>query len=252
LGDGGCVFIKNYFSHEVQQQNLHIAPDDYSGNAGDLPSLIKNCTMKTFRLLLLAFFVSFAARAQVKLAKDDLRILQARMTGLYSSREQSQEDSAYYDIALHMEPIWPESKDGYWLYVEQAMARMLEKPYRQRIYHLTRQDKYTLVSKVYELPQPLRFEGAWKNKGLLSGITIDSLIDRQGCAIYLRKDEAGNFSGSTPGKECLSSLRGATYATSEVVIYADRLISWDRGWDKEDKQVWGATKGGYRFVRITE
>lgn len=208
--------------------------------------------MKKFLFLFFASLLSWSAHAQVKLAKDDLRMLKERMTGLFSSREQSLEDSTYYDIALHMEPIWPENTDGYWFYVEQAMARLLEKPYRQRIYHLTRQDKYTLVSKVYELPQPMRFAGAWKNKSLLSAITVDSLIDRQGCAIYLRKDDAGNFSGSTPGKACLSSLRGATYASSEVIIYADRLVSWDRGWDKDDKQVWGATKGGYRFVRITE
>jgi CpeT protein len=208
--------------------------------------------MKNVLLILFAFCLACSASAQVKLAKDDLQVLQKRMTGLFSSRAQSQEDSSYYEIALHMEPIWPDNKDGYWFYVEQAMARMLDKPYRQRIYHLTRQDKYTLVSKVYELPQPMRFAGAWKNKSLLAGITVDSLIDRQGCAIYLKKDDAGNYSGSTPGKECLSSLRGATYATSEVVIYADRMISWDRGWDKENKQVWGATKGGYRFVRITE
>lgn len=225
--ESGRIFIRNYF-----ELNMHV--------------------MKNVLLFLFASSIICSASAQVKLAKDDLQVLQQRMTGLFSSRAQSLEDSSYYDIALHMEPIWPERKDGYWLYVEQAMARMLEKPYRQRIYHLTRQDKYTLVSKVFELPQPLRFAGAWKNKSLLSAITVDSLIDRQGCAIYLRKDDAGNFSGSTPGKACLSSLRGATYASSEVIIYADRLVSWDRGWDKDDKQVWGATKGGYRFVRITE
>jgi hypothetical protein len=27
------------------------------------------------------------------------------------------------------------------------------------------------------------------------------------------------------------------------------MVSWDRGFDKEGKQVWGAQKGGYRFVK---
>jgi CpeT protein len=34
-----------------------------------------------------------------------------------------------------------------------------------------------------------------------------------------------------------------------VEIFADRLASWDRGWNKEDKQVWGAEKGGYVFIK---
>ena len=36
-----------------------------------------------------------------------------------------------YAISLHMYPIWPER--GY-LYVEQALAAMQDKPYRQRVY----------------------------------------------------------------------------------------------------------------------
>ena len=57
------------------------------------------------------------------------------------------------------------------------------------------------------------------------------------------------FSGSTPGKQCLSSLRGATYATSKVTVGKKGIISWDQGWDAMDKQVWGAKKGGYDFVK---
>jgi hypothetical protein len=27
------------------------------------------------------------------------------------------------------------------------------------------------------------------------------------------------------------------------------MVSWDQGWNGEGKQVWGATKGGYIFVK---
>jgi CpeT protein len=146
-----------------------------------------------------------------------------------------------------MKQIWKNRKDGYWLYVEQAMA--LQKPYRQRIYHLYIKDDTTLVSKVYEIPQPLRFAGAHNNIDLLKTITVDSLIDRQGCGIFLHKNGDGNYVGSTPSKECLSTLRGAAYATSEVIIEKDKLLSWDRGWSAADKQMWGAVKGGYQFIK---
>lgn len=58
------------------------------------------------------------------------------MTGHFSSREQAAADSAYYDIRLHMVPIWPDRKDGHWLYVEQLMVGRT--PYRQRVYHVSR------------------------------------------------------------------------------------------------------------------
>ena len=46
------------------------------------------------------------------------------------------------------------------------------------------------------------------------------------------------------------TLRGATWASSEVVIDSNGMTSWDRGWDDEATQVWGAEKAGYRFDRL--
>lgn len=205
--------------------------------------------MKKILILSASLFISLTSICQEKVDDRDLLELKSRMQGTFTSELQAKSDSDYYNIHLHMFPIWERSEDGYWLYVEQAVASALKKPYRQRIYHLYRQDDYTLVSKVYEINAPLRFAGAHNNPDLLQGLSRDSLIDRQGCAIYLKKDKDGNFAGSTPGKECLSSLRGSAYATSEVVIHENKLVSWDRGWDKDDKQVWGAEKGGYQFIK---
>lgn len=208
--------------------------------------------MKRIFFVTAALFISLALGAQEKLTDSDLTELKNRMQGTFTSEAQSLSDTDYFNIQLKMVPIWSHQKDGYWLYVEQAVASAVKRPYRQRIYHVYQQDERTLVSKVYELHAPMRFAGAWSNPALLKDITKDSLVDRQGCAIYLQKNKDGDFAGATPGKECLSSLRGAAYATSEVVIYANKLSSWDRGWDNNDKQVWGAEKGGYEFVKQKE
>ncbi|WP_188926788.1 CpcT/CpeT family chromophore lyase [Shewanella algicola] len=29
----------------------------------------------------------------------------------------------------------------------------------------------------------------------------------------------------------------------------DKIVSWDRGFDSNDQQVWGAVKGGYEFIK---
>jgi len=60
-----------------------------------------------------------------------------------------------------------------------------------------------------------------------------------------------HFEGGTVGEGCESTLSGATYATSEVTLDASTLESWDRGYDAEGTQVWGATAGPYVFDRKT-
>ena len=51
------------------------------------------------------------------------------------------------------------------------------------------------------------------------------------------------------GNGCESNLRGAKYAASRVTLTEHLLASWDQGFDETGKQVWGAEKGGYRFVK---
>lgn len=176
--------------------------------------------------------------------------LTAWMTGSFDSRRQAEADTNYLEIHLQMARIWPERRDAVWLYVEQAAGWALDRPYRKRVYRVSARDE-GYESAVYTLPDPLRFTGASRDLELLEGITPDSLEIREGCAIHLRWDGEA-FRGSTHEKDCESSLRGARYATSEVRITADLLESWDRGFDEQDEQVWGATEGPYLFRRLQE
>ena len=182
---------------------------------------------------------------------DDLAILVNWMSGYFTSKAQSETDSSYFDIRLHMIPIWKHRSDAHWLYVEQAMADYQDKPYRQRVYKVSQIGENEFKSAVYTLEEPMRFTGVWKEENPLAGLTPDSLTLREGCSIILhREDDA--FVGSTIEKNCASELRGAAYATSEVIIREDGMVSWDRGFDAEDNQVWGAEKGGYIFKKVEE
>jgi hypothetical protein len=174
------------------------------------------------------------------------------MTGSFSSADQATEDSAFFDIRLEMSRIWPERTDGYWLYIEQAAASSLERPYRQRIYHLIEADSTTFASAVFEMTDPERFTGRYAAPETFAILTPDSLIERTGCVIFLHPETDTSVVGSTRGEECLSSLRGAAYATSEVRITPNALMSWDRGYDSTGTQVWGAEKGGYIFTKLKD
>ena len=168
------------------------------------------------------------------------------MAGSYNSTAQHQQDTAnYFDIRLQMIPIWKDRTDGYWLYVEQAVAGYQEKPYRQRVYHVQETFPGKFESAIYTLSDPLRFAG---KPEAVEKLHPDSLTEKSGCAVQLIK-KGNSFVGGTVGENCPSDRRGATYTTSEVVVKRKLLVSWDRGYNDKKEQVWGAEKGGYRFVK---
>lgn len=207
-------------------------------------------TMKLGFTLCLILGLNMACKAQATKQDKELDLLMQYMTGSFSSAKQAAADSAYFDISLHMARIWQHrpTTEGYWLYVEQAMASRADKPYRQRVYHVYRDGQQRLVSAVFELRKPLRFAGQYALAAPLAGLTPDSLLPRQGCEIVLVPNAQG-FEGSTGDRTCPSNLRGASFATSQVILTEQLLESWDRGFDAAGKQVWGAEKGGYRFVK---
>lgn len=177
-----------------------------------------------------------------------LEALAMTMEGSYSSAEQAKSDTSYFNIELEMVRIWAKRRDGAWFYVEQAAAESKDKPYRQRVYRLTEMNDSTFRSEIYTIRSGERFFGAYKDLMLLAQLSPDSIDVMEGCAITLQRYKS-IYSGSTTGRDCPNARSGAAYATSEVTIRSDRMISWDRGYDMAGKQVWGATKGGYVFLK---
>lgn len=207
--------------------------------------------MQKILCLLCSILLLFACQHQKKPANKELQLLVNMMTGEFNSAKQSAENDEYFDITLKMRPVWDELPgDGVWLYVEQAVTSKQDKPYRQRLYHVTQLKEGMFSSQVYELPNPEAAIGAFSQPELLYGVTPKMLKLRTGCAVFLKQVQEAEFSGSTDGDMCLSNLRGAQYATSKVVITPQYISSWDQGYDANNQQVWGATAGPYVFDRV--
>lgn len=207
--------------------------------------------MKNCLLLLLAMLCFTCKDPKISKTKNDqpLDQLIELMTGTFSSENQSKADSAFYSINLVMHPIWENNTDARWLYVEQAVSSALDRPYRQRVYKVTQNAVGLFESAVYELPDSKAYIHAWNNPELFEKITPDSLLTREGCSVFLKKDKNGCFSGATKPKACKSTLRGASYATSIVEVCEGKIVSWDQGWNDKEEQVWGAVKSGYIFEK---
>ncbi len=208
--------------------------------------------MKQF-LFLLFLLSGYFLRAQTALDKNDLELLKNMMEGYYDSQEQSGNDLNYQNIQLRIKQFELKGKSpaGYWLYAEYAISSHPDEPYKQRIYHISKENKETISLAEYELKYPLRFTGAWQNTALLKKIRIDSLTEKSGCTVYLSKDEKGIFNGSTTGDSCASLLHNAAYTASHIKVYPAMITIWERGFDKENHQVWGPVTEGYRFRKWT-
>lgn len=181
---------------------------------------------------------------------QDLQFLAKWMAGAYSNQDQARQAESYAYVNMYMIPIWKDRTDGYWFYVEQAMADQLDHPYRQRVYNLSRLNKDLMESKIYTLQDATPFVRAHQHLEVLNQLEPDMLVMRPGCSIILRRLNVESFAGSTLGEGCPSELRGAMYSTSQIVINEHQMISWDRGYDRGGKQIWGATMGGYIFRKF--
>lgn len=189
----------------------------------------------------------FGCASKPKVFKD-IDALYEMMQGNYSSERQSKEDSTYFNISLRMTPFWKEK--GYFLYVEQALFEQQDKPYRVRVYQLTKGSNDEIVSEIFTLKNEKDWVGSWKMPQRLEQLQVTDLVHKTGCGVVLSKTRKKTYAGKTGEKTCPSELRGATYTSSRVVINPSMMVSWDQGYNDKGEQVWGATKGGYVFDKL--
>ena len=206
--------------------------------------------MNRFLLFVLGVTLCIGATSFQLYPDKPFELLKKYMSGSFSSELQSRHDSDYFDIRLRMEPIWKASDAEFYLYVEQAMSTALDKPYRQRIYKVVKESEDRFTSYIYTMNAPQRFTGKKGSDAVFSMITPDSLKVLEGCEVRLSFNSKMNqFEGATADRTCPSTRSGATHTTSKVVITANGMNSWDQGWNDSGAQVWGATKGGYEFLK---
>ncbi len=203
--------------------------------------------MKRYLLLLLLSVLIFSCQSEPKEDKE-LQELFSLMQGSFNSENQAKQDSSYYNISLHMYPIWKDK--GNYLYVEQALNSMQNRPYRQRIYQVTRLNDSVFSSAIFTIPHDSLWIGKWKTPQDFHRISTEYIVERTGCEVLLKRLGENHYKGATGIKTCESSLRGASYATSEVEITSEQILSWDRGFDADGNHVWGAEKAGYIFNKL--
>jgi hypothetical protein len=172
------------------------------------------------------------------------------LTGRFDSSAQAARDDRYFEVQLNACDVEAADVGGNVVYVEQAMLTSLDAPYRQRIY-LVEERSEEVVSVVFELDAPEQVVGIcdFNAADRAQAIARRTLSPLSGCEVALTPSDGG-YVGGTREQDCVNSFSGAVYATSDVTLTETQVITWDRGYDAQGRQVWGATAGAYVFDRV--
>jgi hypothetical protein len=69
------------------------------------------------------------------------------------------------------------------------------------------------------------------------------------CAVFLHRSDTG-FIGTTPREGCPTQARGAVRITNQIELTPTGMNTWDRGFNAEGQQVWGAQSDSYQFRKL--
>jgi hypothetical protein len=139
--------------------------------------------------------------------------------------------------------------ESIFLYQEQALSQDLSKPYRQRFLQLSPSlYSQSVRSRSFKPANP----SAWT--GLCNKPTADRTIQFKDlgnpvCNVFLKRS-GNDYIGNTPIDGCPAKVRGAVRITNHIELRSIGMDTWDRGFDANGKQVWGARAESYQYRRI--
>ncbi|XP_044503640.1 chromophore lyase CRL, chloroplastic isoform X2 [Mangifera indica] len=183
---------------------------------------------------------------------DHARIVADSLTGEKASRDPDN----YFNIRMVTCPAAEMVDGSKVLYFEQAFWRTPQKPFRQRFYMVKpcpkelKCDVEVSSFAIREVEEYKNFCDRSKDQRPLPEEAIGDIGEHL-TTIYLKHCDRGKrclYEGSSPPGGFPNSWNGATHCTSELAVLKNNEIhAWDRGYDDDGNQVWGAKEGPYEF-----
>jgi hypothetical protein len=178
----------------------------------------------------------------------------ARLEGIMDTSAQAAANPKVSNVRMttcRVQVLDAQTEDSVFLYQEQALAQKLAQPYRQRFLQISQS---SLSQSVRSLSFKPANPTAWVNfcnappeKRTIKVTDLGNPV----CSVFL-KQSGDDFIGFTPVNGCPANVRGAVRITNRIVLHKTGMETWDRGYDANGKQVWGAKTESYQFRRITQ
>ena len=175
------------------------------------------------------------------------------ISGVFSNKEQALDNPKNFaHIQIHIRPLFLKTYKCFAFYSEQRYQHDIWNPYRQSINKLS-QEKEIFILSNHKIKDKERFTGGALDISLLNNLAKYKLQKKDGCSMYFRETNPGNFSGTIEsGCKCyIQSGESKTYVKSEVIVNKNILISEDSGYEIEtDKKIWGSDFGPLIFKKL--
>ena len=202
--------------------------------------------------LLLIIFVFMSTISFGQMTNKNLRDYTKRIIGVFSTEEQSKLDTTFDNVRVYTKLIRKDKNGIYWVYTEQGEF-LYYKPYRQRVYQLAIVDG-KILQRIYYIKNQENF--SYFNPKSIKSITSKDIYLKPGCDLEITTVAypilKGVYGGKTNDTNCIATFRGSSYTTTDFMVYKNKIHSWERGWDKNGKQVWGSSKGHYIYKKISK
>lgn len=138
-----------------------------------------------------------------------------------------------------------------YLYQEQALSSKLNQPYRQRFLEIRAVPTEGKVeSTAFKPLNSQRWINLCDRPETQRQVNLFDLGEAV-CTVSLRPLMT-IYIGETPPEGCPTNVRGAVRITNTVILHSEGMDTFDRGFDAEGNQVWGAENESYQFRWLTE
>lgn len=212
--------------------------------------MMKFCHRSGFGLgVFLVLWLSPRAWGQSISIDAQVQEVASYLIGAMDTSAQAAVDRRAADVRITTCPIRVADSDAIFLYQEQALSLKLDSPYRQRFLQIVPSaDNPGVESISYRPAHPENWQGLCHQPEVERSVPLPELGEAV-CTVILQRDGEG-YSGTTPEEGCAANYRGAVRITNHVKLTQGTMETWDRGFDAEGKQVWGAKDESYQYRDI--
>lgn len=183
--------------------------------------------------------------------KDVATLLEGRMDTSVQAAEKAQAPSVRMTTCRIQVTDATADPAAIFLYQEQALTNNLAKPYRQRFLQISPNPSTQSVRSLSFRPATATAFAGWCNKPLAERTLKLSDLGTYVCSVFL-KPSGNTYIGNTPNDGCPANYRGAVRITNRIELTPTGMNTWDRGFDANGNQVWGAKTESYQYRRLEE
>ena len=179
----------------------------------------------------------------------ELAVAMSYLPGTYESIEQ-EKGGPGPGTRMRIAPMWVErTRDGeYWFYVEHTKIETDDKPFRQRIYRFTN-DNRKFAADVFALPGDAKaFVGEWKKEKPFEKFSAGDLREYEGCRLAIGHMMT-MWWARTEGKTCRAETPGAGHEFSEMFVSTAGMKNGHQAYDPDGRLIAGEP-GVWDFRRV--